>query len=242
MRTLANRQAQFLEAIFDSGNALEFMSEAFSIYQNNIFSGLTKALNSNYPVIHKLIGDEFFNAMARQYIHTCPSTSPDLNQYGETFAEFISSFKPAESLPYLSDTAQLEWAWHRIYNAPHTPLFPFEKFATTISDPENILFLLPPSSTLLSSAFPIHEIWETNFKNATSENEILLLPEKTFYFLIWRHHFDMRIDILTQPEWQILSLIQQRYTLAQLSEIFPSLLEKSLPKFIQNGWICDFSS
>jgi hypothetical protein len=240
VRTLANRQAQFLEAIFDSGNALEFNPEAFSIYQNNIFSGLTKALKSNYPVIHKLVGEKFFNAMARQYIQAWPSTSPDLNQYGENFAEFISAFKPAESLPYLSDTAKLEWAWHRIYHATHTPDFPFKKFAATVTDTENILFLLPPSSTLLSSTFPIHEIWEANFKNDSAENEIFLLPEKTFHYLLWRKHFEMRIEILTPPEWQILSLIQQRYTLSQLAETVPALLEKFIPQLIQNGWVCDF--
>src|SRR5437870_13721217 len=37
----------------------------FAVYRNNVVAGLVKALKSRFPVVEKIVGQEFFAAMAR---------------------------------------------------------------------------------------------------------------------------------------------------------------------------------
>lgn len=82
----------------------------FDVYRNNVAVSLTRALETGFPVLRKLVGAEFFSAMAGVYLRTHPPTSPLLQQYGQDMPGFLRGFPPAKSLPYLPDIARLELA------------------------------------------------------------------------------------------------------------------------------------
>ncbi len=82
-----------------------------------------------FPAVERIVGEEFFQAMARAYVLAEPPRSPVLMDYGTTFADFIAGFAPAASLPYLPDVARIERAWREAYHAEDAePLGP-EAFA-----------------------------------------------------------------------------------------------------------------
>src|SRR6266576_6442706 len=84
---------------------------------------LGKALKSRFPVVEKIVGEEFFAAMARVFVLKQPPRSPLLAIYGDEFAAFIATFEPARELPYLADVARLEAArTHSYHAADATPL------------------------------------------------------------------------------------------------------------------------
>src|SRR6266852_5119664 len=89
----------------------------FAIYRNNVVAGLVKALKSRFPVVEKIVGEEFFAAMARVFVVERPPRSPVLAIYGDEFATFIAAFEPARELAYLADVARLEAARTRAYHA-----------------------------------------------------------------------------------------------------------------------------
>jgi len=92
----------------------------FAIYRNNVVVSLIDALAANYPVTRELVGEEFFAAMARDFIVAHPPRSPILAVYGvdtPNFAASIADFPPAQSVPYLSDMARLEAARIVVYHA-----------------------------------------------------------------------------------------------------------------------------
>ena len=69
-------RAAFAEALLDPARALpEGITTArgnadparFAVYRNNVFVGLTAALAKRFPVVRRLVGDEFFAGMARVY-------------------------------------------------------------------------------------------------------------------------------------------------------------------------------
>jgi hypothetical protein len=100
------------------------------VYRNNVIAGLIQALAQRFPVVHRLVGNEFFDAMARVYVTTCPPASPVMMLYGETFPDFVDGFAPAASVPYLGDIARIEIARGRAYHAEDaTPISP-QTFAT----------------------------------------------------------------------------------------------------------------
>jgi len=92
------------------GAARRRADRRFAVHRNNVVVGLINALAERFPVVSRLVGDEFFRAMARLYATMRPPASPLMMLYGETFPEFIDAFAPAAALPYLGDIARLEYA------------------------------------------------------------------------------------------------------------------------------------
>jgi hypothetical protein len=92
-------------------------AQRFAVHRNNVVVSLIDALADTYPVVQQLVGEEFFRAMARVFALAHPPLSPVMALYGEGFAEFIASFPPAASLPYLADMARLEYLYVQVYHA-----------------------------------------------------------------------------------------------------------------------------
>lgn len=62
----------------------------FSVYRNNVVVGLTDALEVAFPIILKLVGIEFFQAMSGVYLRHFPPSSPLMMYYGQEFPAFTS--------------------------------------------------------------------------------------------------------------------------------------------------------
>lgn len=134
----------------------------FAVYRNNVIVGLIDALTDCYPVVQALVSEEFFRAMAAEFVRRSPPRSPVLAWYGDGFADHIAGFPPAASLPYLSDVARLEWlrveAWHA---ADALPLAT-ETLATMLADAEHLpetRFALHPALRVMNSAHPVVSLW-----------------------------------------------------------------------------------
>jgi len=132
----------------------------FNIYRNNIRAALTGALADNFPVVQKLVGEEFFRALAGAYIQTRMPSTPVLALYGDGFGDFIDGFPPVASLPYLGDIARLEYASQEAFTAADRDILNRQSLAC--HDKTTLLGLrlrLHPSLRLISSSFPIYAIW-----------------------------------------------------------------------------------
>ena len=74
-------------------------SRRFGVYRNNVYAGLIDILAGRFPVVARLVGEEFFRAMARDYVEHEPPSSAVLLRYGAGFAGFIAGFPPARRCP-----------------------------------------------------------------------------------------------------------------------------------------------
>lgn len=126
MSQLADLQRRFVGAITDPqagvpdgivGPDGARDARRFNVYRNNVIVSLSEALAATYPAVHRLLGEEYFRALAPEFIRAHPPTSPVLMFYGETFAEFLEGFEPLAGYPYLGDVARIEWAWLQAYHA-----------------------------------------------------------------------------------------------------------------------------
>ena len=219
--------------------------EQITIYRNSVFGCMVNALRHTYPVCNKLVGDKFFDAMATQFIHKHPSLSPDLNNYGEAFADFIASFKPAAQLVYLPDMARLEWAWERAFCAADHQGLDLQALSQFDERQQSLLhFQLPPGSSLITSAYPIEKIWQMN-QDDDGIDDPINLQEGGNHLLVWRQNFDMRIDPLNDDQWQFLCAIQQDQPFIDICDMFANnnliSVETLMPACVQQGWIADFS-
>ena len=173
MQQLAtNRQRQFAAALLDTTLATppgligpdgELSSKRFAVYRNNVVFGLIEALRANFPATCRIVGEEFFRAMACAYATSEPPASPMLFDYGAGFADFVAVFDPAVSLPYLPDVIRIERAWLEAYHARDAvALEPMALAAIPNDRVAELRFSLHPSLRVVRSAFPVVTIWHMN--------------------------------------------------------------------------------
>ncbi|GEC17491.1 hypothetical protein NWI01_33830 [Nitrobacter winogradskyi] len=89
----------------------------FAVYRNNVIAGLVDTLQAAFPAVSRIVGNDFFRAMARIYAASELPVSPIMLGYGGSFPNFIERFGPAAMLPYLADVARIERAWTEAYHA-----------------------------------------------------------------------------------------------------------------------------
>ncbi len=132
----------------------------FDVYRNNVTSSLIEALKASFPVVCRLVGEDFFKAAATLYVRRDPPRSPLLFRYGDSFAEFLEGFPPATSVPYLGDMARLEWAWLQAYHAEERAPLPIQELAAIPQESlPGLRFHLHPSFALLRSRWPLVSLW-----------------------------------------------------------------------------------
>ena len=125
--------------------------------------GAIDALTAHYPVTRRLVGDESFRAVARQFIAGEPPRSAALRGYGETFPRFLRSRGSAASLEYVADIAELEMACGKARRAADARPVGAQAFSPlSIKRLKGLRVELHPSVFLVVSRFPIVTIWESN--------------------------------------------------------------------------------
>lgn len=66
----------------------------FAIHRNNVRSARTEALRQGFPVLERLLGAEYFTALAGVFIQQHPPRSAVFHEYGAELADFIEAFPP----------------------------------------------------------------------------------------------------------------------------------------------------
>ncbi|MFK8252983.1 HvfC/BufC family peptide modification chaperone [Ancylobacter terrae] len=131
----------------------------FAVYRNNVAVGLIRALETRFPAIRALVGEEFFGAMARDFIQHHPPASPLLARFGDELPGFLAGFGPAAELPYLADIARIEAARTRAYHAADAPRLDGPAFAALPPDVlAQLRIHLHPAVALVLSPHPVWDI------------------------------------------------------------------------------------
>ncbi len=180
----------------------------FNVYRNNVAASLTDALATGFPVIAKLLGDEFFKAMAGIFLRAHPPGDPRLQLWGAKFPGFLARFEPVAHLPYLPDMARLELGLRQSYHAADATPLPIAG-----RDPAEVLALKPrlaPATLILRSRFPIYSIWQKN--TGQPDLKIDWQPETV---LITRPEFDPKVHLLPEGGHTFSRHLKGRLTLAE---------------------------
>jgi hypothetical protein len=132
----------------------------FAVYRNNVAVALIGALEARYPVVRRLVGDDFFRAMAGAFVAAEKPRSPALMLYGDGFPDFVAGFPPAGAFPFLADVAWLENAWVEAYHAAEAEPLGLDALAALAPDAlEGLRFRRHPGARLLRFSHPAASIW-----------------------------------------------------------------------------------
>lgn len=229
---LAATQQDFATALMDDSQAdralRHFAGEhgrhRLALYRGNQFTAWERVLRAAYPVMEMLVGEEFFGGLSREFGISVPSSSPDLNEFGAGFADFLETFPHVADYPYFADMARLEWAIHRTHYARSAP----SVMSSTVLElpPElmmNARVHLHPASGLFTSEWSVVQIWR-----AHQEDDDACLPEsvsEASHALILRPHWKVLVLPLNPAEHLYLNQLANGaglgYALSKVLEIEP---------------------
>jgi hypothetical protein len=186
------QQSAFAAALLDPGAAVPDgvvdpygapAPKRFSVYRNNVASSLVRALEAAFPTVRKLVGEEFFAAMAGAFCLAHPPRSRMLMLYGDELPGWLEQFPPVAHLGYLPDVARLDQAMRESYHAADSDPLPEAEFQRLLGeDIGRMRLALAPALRLVPSRWPIVGIWTANHEGGpaprpVAEDAIILRPE-----------------------------------------------------------------
>lgn len=211
-----SREGQWVQALLDPDCAPpsglkswngSCTSERFAIYRNNVITSLVNALAETFQVTRQLVGEDFFGAMAAEFVRRDPPACARLIDFGREFPSFIAAFPPARQVAYLADVARLEYDYVQAYHAADlTALSPaeFQAAIETVEIDGHFCLELHPGFYWLQSSFAIVSIWSAHHGTGSMKEIDPLAPECAWIFrcglevAVFRvrpgdHHFVARI-------------------------------------------------
>jgi hypothetical protein len=174
-----------------AGNAAR-NRQLLAVYRGNSVANVAKALSLAYPVVERIVGEEFFGGLCRVFWQESPSRSGDLNEYGEGFGDFLANFPHVAELPYLADMARVEWLASRAaHAADHVAATPEQLAGMPMESIGALRFGLQPGLALFESTWPVATIWQQHQADYADEINIDLDNAECMAV----HRLGLRVDI-----------------------------------------------
>jgi hypothetical protein len=197
MPSLLEQQYAFSRSVSTAAHA------RYAVYRGNVRASCAKALAAAYPIVRKIVGEAFFDALAARFIDECPSRSGDLNRYGAEMAGFLERFGEVQDLPYLPDVARMEWCAHGVYFDADTPAFDGGRLAALAAHAERLVVELAPSCRLLRSAWPLARLWAVHQDDYAGPIEVDLQAGAD-RVLVYRPRWRAEVRSLARPDFAFL--------------------------------------
>jgi hypothetical protein len=261
MTSLRNLQRQFVGVLFEElpdtevswvctqgdssqlrGGRRAETAARLAIYRNNLHEGFIKALALEFPVIQRLVGDDYFRQLAREFLQAHPSRDGDLHPIGCEFPGYLLGRFLGTDYAYLPDVARLEWAYEMAAVAADAAAF--DPHTLQYVAPESyaeLRFQVHPACHLVSSVYPILEIWRTNMDPA-ADGERVDLASGPDHVATRRVKHSVELVRLPAADYTLLESLSARATLHEavnrLQEVDSQLdLGRSLRGLIELGMI-----
>ena len=211
-----------------------------TIYRNNTIGSRVQSLQQIHPVIETIVGETCFTGMASEFVETHPSRQPDLNLYGQEFADFIADHVLGRDafvgMDHLPDLARLEYHFHTAYYAAadDTPM--------QLTDTETSI-RWAHSLHILSSPYPVYEIWQGHREG--KEPATVDMLDEPQHIVIFRQDIEPEVQRIERDRWLLLDALQRPRTLLELSELTARAdidLPRLLPEMVQRRWLVPHAS
>ncbi|EBA12695.1 HvfC/BufC N-terminal domain-containing protein [Roseobacter sp. CCS2] len=186
-------------------------SKRFDVYRNNVAVSLSDALESAFPVVRKLVGDEFFRAMAGVYLRKHPPKTPLMMFYGDAMPQFLRRFEPTKSIGYLPAIARIELAMRHAYHAKDVAPADAQALTTLASDAlMSTKLSIAPATQTVTSDFPIHAIYLANTQ--ADAPKPVMQPQAV---VITRAGFDPQIHLVNAAAATCIEALKKGQSLGQ---------------------------
>jgi len=188
-------------------------SAGLAIYREAYVARLVAALRDNYLVLHRAMGDEAFDALARAYLAVHPSPHRSIRWFGDRLAEFMAAgMQEDPPPPALADLARMDWALRAAFDGPDDA--PVDATALQALRPEQwpaLVFRLHRCVQILPLAWAIEAVWRALRAYDPEAGEPapeLPAPQAAAHeLLIWRQGLETRWRALASDEAALLGAL-----------------------------------
>jgi len=206
--------------------------DLLQIYRNSFVMGVSEALAATYRHTLSLVGETFFNTVARQFILTQPPHENNIINYGDGFGHFLENLPQLKSMPYIAEMARFEWLLERTSAAQlQSQRLDIEKLSAL---PEALFaaisFNIPAQVSLFSSEQDILCLYHMLVDDKVQETDL----NKACYLALKKQaDFSVELIVLTENQYALLQQIADQQPLGKiitsdLQQLLPGLLEKDL--------------
>lgn len=168
-------------------------ADGLAIHRNNVQFVRVSALRQTFPIVEKLLGVDYFGALAVAFIAKHSPQSAVLHEFGSELPSFIEDFPPLAQWGYLADIARLEWARLCAFHAADEA--PVQFFEDDLISELELMFAQTlrwhPSVSLVRSSHPILSIFSSQEHQSKPPTTEQWLGENV---LIWREGFRIRTE------------------------------------------------
>jgi hypothetical protein len=216
-------------------------AERLGIYRNNCRAVLVESLRMTYPAVDRLVGRDFFERAAREFVAANPSRSGYLNEYGGEFAGFLAAFAPASALAYLADVARFEWALSVAANAEDAPAL--DAGALAAVDPEHhgqLRFAPHPSVRFLVLVYPADEIADAVLAGDDAAMAQIDLSSGPVRLVVHRGRDGVEAQRLEPHPYEFVSRLCAAEPLGTLLETTPAQAPELLAEQLTKGRLTAF--
>jgi len=156
-----------------------------AIYGDGYTSRLIEALEANFPILSKLLGEDDFRTLGTAYVNSHPSPFFTVRYYGNGLAGFLASEPEYSGAPVLAELARWEWAMTEVFDAADADPIGTEALARVAPEKwAELRFDWHPSLRRLGLAWNAPQIWKAVSEEA--EPPEVALSAVPVEWLLWR--------------------------------------------------------
>ncbi|MGH8162802.1 MAG: HvfC/BufC family peptide modification chaperone, partial [Rhodanobacteraceae bacterium] len=158
-------QRGFAAAIVDGDTRLAAYIDArdiapaarLRIYRNAVFAIQAEALETSFPAVRRMLGEKCFDGLATRYAVRHGSRSGNLQDFGATFAVFLSAQAEVAAFSWVIAVAELEWLRQECALAAGWPRADAQ--ALTAALLAGLPVRMQPHVRVLSARVPALDLW-----------------------------------------------------------------------------------
>ncbi len=223
---LQKLQAEFRQYLLGSGTNMEKhitgsgrtdAATRLAIYSDGYRIRLVQALDANYPILHKWLGDEEFDRLGRAYLDAYPSQHYSIRWFGHHLSAFLADTLPWREQFLVRELVDFEWAMSKAFDATDDAVVALEHIAT-----------IPPQAwpgMRLRFHSSLHRLWlEWNIPpiwRTLGRDETPAAPEQSeapIAWIVWRQELALYYRSLEIDEAWALDAAGQGQNFAALCE------------------------
>lgn len=254
MRDLLAIQKEFQNALLDAKlNAPDFIlstkkvsaQERFTVYSRAYRRRLVRALEDNYSILARHLGEESFSKLALSYVENYPSKYRNIRWFGDKLSDFLLQTEQYAKNEFIMEFAKVEWIFSLVSDSSDAPILGFSDFASIVPEtwPNLILKMHPSVHRFNLRYIDLNwnkiEIWEAFIRNQESAFDPVKL-EKPRAWIGWRKNLEISFYAMPPLEAQIFDLAASGKTCQELYDSFPNFIEALLKKWLEEGLISQY--
>ena len=211
--------------------------QLLQIHRNNFVISVTESLKAVYNCTLQLVGEEFFESVARHYLLNNPPAENNIRVYGEGFPEYLSTLPQLAEMPYIAEMAKFESLYEHSQNLPiQQGVFDPQALQQVAADDfAELQFLVRSDCLVFDSTQNIYLLFNMIKNNDVKEADL----NHECYLLLQKHSdFSISVMELSEAQWQLIKQLQQKVTLENLQ---PSSLQEQLSDLLTANLISGFT-